>query len=434
MDKTILFKRGRRVLPGGVCSSTRLNEGLGHPLYLSRAEGAYLIDVENKPYLDMSCGHGAALLGHGHPAIKKALVAAAELGICCAADMPYHIELAERLCALIPCAERIRFTNSGSEATLHAIRLCRAVTGKDKILRFTGHFHGYHEMTFIGGHPPREELDRASRYRESPGIPEPMAQFIIAVPFNDLDTVARVLEQQAHEIATVILEPVNFNSGGIPPQPGYLEGLRELTRKYNVLLFFDEIQTSFKKSPGGAQEDFGVIPDLCTIGKALGGGLPLSAICGPAEWMDQFKPAGEVQHSGTFNAPLPNILGGLAFCNTITTSSFYPNLLARADRFYQGLTKMIARLDVPVQVPYYGARFGLIMGLDHPPVSYEEVLGHRKDLMLDFVHACYQRGVYVHDYGGAACHHGFSIAHSNTDLDLALHVFEDALASIKDRF
>lgn len=434
MQQSKLYQQARQVIPGGVCSSTRLNQGLGHPLYLNRAEGAYLMDVEGRHYLDMSCGHGAALLGHGHPAIKKALVEAAELGICCAADMPYHIELAGQLCDLIPCAERIRFTNSGSEATLHALRLCRAVTGKDKILRFTGHFHGYHEMTFIGGHPPKEELDRASRYRESPGIPEPMAQFIIAVPFNDLEVVERVLERQAEEIAAVILEPVNFNSGGIAPQSGYLEGLKALTVKHDVLLFFDEIQTSFKKSAGGAQTDFGVIPDICTIGKALGGGLPLSAICGPASLMDQFKPVGDVQHSGTFNAPLTSILGGLAFCGAITSSSFYPQLLSRANRFYERLSEIITRLDLPVQCPHHGARFGLLMGLERPPVSYEDILVHRKDLMLDFIQACYQRGVYVHDYGGAACHHGFSIAHSDTDLDRALSVFEDAFRSIRDRF
>ncbi|MFH1570099.1 MAG: aminotransferase class III-fold pyridoxal phosphate-dependent enzyme, partial [Gemmatimonadota bacterium] len=159
MTSAAWFDRARQVLPGGVCSSTRLNQALGHPLYLSRAEGSRVFDLEGRPFLDMSCGHGAALLGHGHPAVKRALVEAADLGICCAADMAPHIELAEELCRLIPCAERVRFTNSGSEATLHALRLCRAATGRDKLIRFTGHFHGYHEHTYIGGHPPADQLD-----------------------------------------------------------------------------------------------------------------------------------------------------------------------------------------------------------------------------------------------------------------------------------
>jgi glutamate-1-semialdehyde 2,1-aminomutase len=429
-DAAALYARGRQVLPGGVCSSTRLSAALQRPLYLSRAEGAHLIDVEGRRILDMSCGHGAALLGHGHPAIKAALVEAAELGLCCAADMEPHIELAETLCRLVPCAERVRFTNSGTEATLHAIRLCRAITGRDKIVRFTGHFHGYHELTFIGGHPPASELDNASSFRESAGIPEPMTEFIIALPFNDLDAVAQTLRARAHEIATVILEPVDFNSGGIPPQPGYLEGLRQLTREHDVLLFFDEIQTIFKKSTGGAQQDFGVVPDLCTIGKSLGGGLPLSAICGPATLMDRFKPVGDVQHSGTFNAPLPNILAGKAFCAEVTRPEFYPQLLSTMDYFYEKTDAMLAKLDIPVQIPRHGARFGIVIGLDAPPVDYRDALRHRVDLMLEFVRQAHSRGVYFHDYGGGPCHHGFSTAHTRKDIDQILQVMEESFAAL----
>ena len=428
------FARGKKVLPGGVCSSTRLNQGLGAPVYVTQSEGAHFTTVDGRRFLDLCCGHGAALLGHGHPAVRQALHEAADLGICCAFDTPRHIELAEELCRIIPCAERVRFTNSGSEATLHALRLCRAVTGRDLIIRFTGHFHGYHEHTYIGGHPPASELARASQYRESPGIPEPLTQFIVALPFNDLDAVEETLKRQAHQIGTLILEPVNFNAGGLPPEPGYLEGLRELTRKYEVLLFFDEIQTSFKKSAGGAQQDFGVTPDICTIGKALGGGLPLSAICGPGVLMDRFKPAGDVQHSGTFNAPLPSILGGEAFCREISAPTFYPELLAKADHFYRELDALISRLGVPVQAPRHGARFGLLMGLKETPRDYAGTLAHRRDLMLEFVRQAASRGVYFHDYSGGPCHHGFSAAHTRGDLDQALQVIEDSLSSIKDLF
>ena len=434
MTNAELFDKGKQVLPGGVCSSTRLNQGIGHPVYVEHAEGARFTDVDGRQYLDMSCGHGAALLGHGHPAVRQALIKAAELGVCCSADMAHHVELAARLCDLIPCAERVRFTNSGSEATLHALRLCRAVSGRDKIIRFLGHFHGYHELTYIGGHPPAEEVERASRFVESPGIPEPMSEFIIAAPFNDLDALERILAAHRDEAGTVILEPVVFNSGGILPQPGYLQGVRELTRKYDILLFFDEVQTSFKKSPGGAQQDFGVVPDICTIGKSLGGGLPLSAICGPAQMMDRFKPVGDVQHSGTFNAPLPNILGGLAFCGEITREEFYPELLHKAEYFARGLDEIIERLDVPVQAPRHGARFGLLMGVERQPIDYSDALTHRKDLMLDFVREAAQRGVYFHDYGGAACHHGFSAAHTREDLERILNVVEEVLQTIKERF
>lgn len=434
MTRDQLYARAQNCLPGGVCASTRLNVALGHPLYVERAEGSRLFDVDGNDYLDMSCGHGAALLGHGHEAIRQALLKAADLGICCSSDMVHHVELAEQLCELIPCAERVRFTNSGSEATLYAIRLCRAATGRDLIIRFTGHFHGYHEHTFIGGHVPADHLDRASSYRESPGIPEAMTQFIVSLPFNDLAAVERVLEQQGDQIATLILEPVDFNSGGIGPQPGYLQGLRELTRKHGVLLFFDEIQCSFKKSPGGTQADFGVTPDICTIGKSLGGGLPLSAICGGASLMDMYKPVGEVTHSGTFMAPLPNVLGGLAFLEQITRPTFYPELLAEFDRFYGEVDAMIARHGIPVQVPRHGARFGVIVGLDRPPIDYRDALEHRKDLWLAFIRAAFDRGVYFHDYGGGPCHHGFSVAHSQDDVDRVLQVMDESFAAITPMF
>ena len=434
MNSAEWFERGKQVLPGGVCASTRLNQALGHPLYLSKAEGPRLIDLDGRSFLDMSCGHGSALLGHGHPAVCQALIQAAELGICSSGDMTYHIELAEELCRLIPCAERVRFTNSGTEATLHALRLCRAVTGRDKIIRFTGHFHGYHEHTYIGGHPPQDQLENAGLFRESPGIPEPMTQFIIALPFNDLEAVEKTLKERADEVATVILEPIDFNSGGILPQPGYLRGLRELTSKYGVLLFFDEIQSAFKKSTGGAQQDFGVVPDICTIGKCLGGGLPLSAICGPAELMDRFKPVGDVQHSGTFMAPLPCILGGRAFIREVTRVEFYPELLEKAEYFYARFDEMIARLEIPVQAPRHGARFGIMMGLEQEPVDYRDALLHRVDLMLEFIRQAAKGDVYFHDYGGKPCHHGFSAAHTRADLDQILGVMEDAFATIRDRF
>lgn len=433
-EESDLLTRARRSLPGGVCSSTRFNAALGKPMYVTEAQGARFTDAEGRTYIDMCCGHGAALLGHGHPAICAALEEASRLGICCAFDTPHVIQLAETVCRFLPCAERVRFTNSGSEATLHAIRLCRAVSGRDKIIRFTGHFHGYHEHTYIGGHPPLEALDCASIYRESAGIPEPMTQFIVALPFNDLAAVENALESQSDEIGTLILEPIDYNSGAILPQPGYLEGLRELTKKYGVLLFFDEIQSCFKKSTGGAQADFGVIPDICAIGKSLGGGLPLSAICASAEIMDRFKPLGDVQHSGTFNGPLPSVLAGNAFCAEVENPEFFAKLEGLGKYFYGELEAIITRLGLPVQAPHHGARFGLLMGLDEEPIDYRDTLQHRSDLMLDFVRETAKQGVYFHDYNGNPCHHGFSWAHSMEDIERVLEAMENAFMRIKDRF
>lgn len=429
-----LFEQAKGVLPGGVCASTRLNQGLGKPVYVTEARGARFTDVDGREYIDMCCSHGAALLGHGHPAIQQAIAEAAELGICCSLDTPRHVALAETICRLVPCAQRVRFTSSGTEATLHALRLCRAFCGRDKIIRFTGHFHGYHELTYIGGHPPASALDDPSRFIESAGIPTVMSEHIIAVPFNDLDAAEEAIRTHRDEAGTVILEPVNYNNGCILPQPGYLKALRRLTEEHGMLLFFDEIQSAFKKSPGGAQQDFGVVPDICTIGKALGGGLPLSAICGRAEIMDRFKPAGDVQHSGTFNAPLVSTLAGLAFLEEVTKPHFYPELLGQCDRFHEGLDEAIARVGVPVVAPRHGARFGLLMGLERPPITYRDTLAHRKDIMLAFVRETAERRVYFHDYGGSACHHGFSAAHTEDDLGRVLEVVEEALVAVKGMF
>ena len=446
-----LFRRAKQFIPGGVCASTRLNQALGRPVYVTRAQGARFTDADGHEYVDMCCSHGAALLGHGHPAVCEALAKAASLGICCSFDTPYHVELAERLCkppshqasaarrsfsggGIIPCAERVRFTNSGTEATLHALRVCRAFTGRDKIIRFLGHFHGYHEFTYVGGHPPREALRRASEFRESAGIPPAMSQYIVAVEFNDLDALEKAIRLHRGEVGTVILEPVNYNSGCIMPKRGYLKGLRRLTSENGMLLFFDEVQSSFKNSPGGAQEDFGVTPDICTIGKALGGGLPLSAICGRADIMDRFKPVGDVQHSGTFNAPLVNILGGLAFCKEIAEPLFYPRLRLLGDHFYTALNGVIRRVGVPVVAPRHGARFGILMGLSTPPTNYRETLEHRKDIMLAFIKAAVGCGVYFHDYGGSPCHHGFSAAHTDEDMARVLEAVEGALKCVKDMF
>ncbi|NUQ00197.1 MAG: aminotransferase class III-fold pyridoxal phosphate-dependent enzyme [Armatimonadetes bacterium] len=427
-----LYAQARAVLPGGVCSSTRLNQALGRPFFAARGKGARVYDVDGREYIDLCCGHGAALLGHAHPAITQALAQAADLGHLCAFETEYHSALAARLGELIPCAERVRFTNSGTEATMHALRACRGYTGRDKIIRVEGHFHGYHDAIYIGGQPPAAHLpgNRAQPFVESAGIPTELARFIVPIPFNDLEAAEAAIERHGAESCCLILEPVNFNSGGLLPEPGYLQGLRELCDASGVLLFFDEIQTSFKASPGGAQQDFGVVPDLCTIGKALGGGLPLSAICGRAELMDIFKPIGPVQHSGTFNAPLHSVLAGLAFLDELTRPGFYEHLQKVGDQLLSGLATLASKQGWDMVTPRHGARFGLVLGCPPPLRRYEDVLAHDSQRLLAFFREAHARGVYFHDYGGGPCHHGWSIAHQLADIDSALERLDAAMAAV----
>ena len=425
-----LTERGRKVLPGGVCSSTRFNQAWGRPVYASRSKGARFWDIQGREFLDMSMSHGATLLGHGHESLKQAFEKAWELGGLCSLDSPLHIELAEELCRLVPCGERARFTSSGSEATLHALRLCRAVSGREKIIRFFGHFHGYHELTFIGGHPPADQLDASPPYRESAGIPLSMAELIVPLPYNDIAALEAAVERHKDEVGTILIEPVDFNCGCILPEPGFLERARELANDHNMVLFFDEIQSFAKKSAGGAQQDFGVTPDICTIGKSLGAGLPLSAILGSAELMDRYKPVGDVAHSGTFNAPLTSILAGLAFVAEIDRPQFWQTIESLAARLFAGLDDIAARSPIPVRFQRHGSRFGIIFGTREPVINYRQSLCHKPETMLEFCRQTTDRGVYFHDYGGGACHHGFSLAHTADDIDRVLEVMDESLQAM----
>lgn len=426
-------KEACKVMPGGVNSSIRVNKALGTHLYLSGSEGSILKGLNGKSYIDMCCAHGAGLLGNAHPAVKNAMQKAMDFGFANAFETIHHKTLAEKVCKYIPCSDKVRFVSSGSEATMHLIRVCRAFTGKKKIIRIEGHFHGYHEMIYIGGQPPKEEFprNRIKPYIESPGIPEEFAELIIPIPFNDREALDEAFEKHGKDVAMVILEPVNFNTGGIKPEPGYLEYLREITKREAALFFFDEIQSSFKKSIGGAQQDFGVIPDVCTIGKALGGGLPLSAMCGRDDIMSTIRPVGNTQHSGTFNAHLVPILAGLAFMEEAEKPEFYPQLEKIGQQLYSGIQRIIESHSLNMVLMHHGARFNIVLGRTTPPKRYEDTFTHERPVMLKFIRGCFDRGVYFHDYGGGPSHHGFSIQHTREDIDKVLNVMEEVLVSLK---
>lgn len=426
------MQRARQVMPGGTNSSTRVNKALGFPLIASRAEGARVYDLEGTAYLDMCCAHGAGLLGHAHPAIDRAVEQARRMGYTAVFETEYHEELARRICEIVPCADRVRFCSAGSEATLHLIRACRAFTGRDKILRIEGHFHGYHEMIYIGGHPPRERFasNRRDPFIESDGIPRELAHLIIPIPNNDIGALETAIGLHGHEIALVILEPVNWNWAGIEAQIPYLQRLRKLTRDAGIVLFFDEIQGSFKTREMTMQRRLGIMPDVTTIGKAMGGGIPLSAFCGRADIMDGFKPVGNVQHSGTFNATLIPVLAGLEFLNEAEKPDFYDRLEKNEKRFLAGVERIVNDLDINLITPSVGARFNIVLGTRRAPQRYEDAFCHDASTMLRFIAECYRRQVYFHDYGGSPAHHGFSVQHTDEDIDRVLNVMEESLREV----
>jgi glutamate-1-semialdehyde 2,1-aminomutase len=430
------FDKASRVMPGGVNSSTRLNKALGMPFYASSGKGSRVTGVDGKEYIDMCCAHGAGLLGNAHPAIDEALRKAAEIGYVNAFETVYHEELASYVVKTVACAEKVRFCSSGSEATMHLIRACRGFTGKKKIIRVEGHFHGYHEMIYIGGHPPVSEFhrNRTEPYIESAGIPDEFARLIIPVPFNDEEALKEAAAMHGNETAILIMEPINFNCAGIRANESYLKLARKIATENDIVLFFDEVQSAYKKSFCAAQNELGIIPDVTTIGKALGGGLPLSAFCGKKEIMDCFSPLGKVQHSGTFNAHLVPVLAGLAFMHEASKPEFYGKLHELEKQFHDGLDKIIYDNDLNMVVPHYGARFNILLGRKTPAKNYEETFCHDNSIFLKILRECFERGVYFHDYGGGPSHHGYSVQHTSDDIELVLNILEEALLKNKMQF
>lgn len=426
-----LFEFAQQYLPGGVSASARQNVAIGHPFYVSRGDGSRVYDVNGREYIDMCMSHGASLLGHNHPGIKEALAKTLELGIICSYETPFHSQLAKRITEMVPCAEMVRFAGSGTETIMHALRLARTVTGRQKIVKFEGHFHGYSDNVLYSFAPP---LDRAGPsdspipYAQSSGIPQESSRTIIVVPFNDPDALERAFAAHGHEAATLILEPINYDAGCIIPEAGFIEKCRDLCTKHGVLLFFDEVLTAFRMAPGGAQDYTGVVPDLCVLGKAIGAGVPISAIAGKREIMRHFRPVGSSEHSGTYVAHLTGVLAALAALQEYSEPNFYQDLNERGEYFYAGFDEVIKKVSAPLIVQHVGPRFGMYFGLTDRVVNYRQAAAQNHALLHQFIAGCIQQGVYFH----VSPHHGFSAAHTRADLERVLQVAECVLANMAD--
>src|SRR4051794_38906791 len=384
------FEQAQQYLAGGVSASTRVNRALGHPLYIDRAEGCRVWDLDGREYLDLCCSHGATLLGHGDQRVRRAVEAALARGAACSYENELHTALAKLLCETVPCLERVRFTGSGTEATLHCLRLARAFTGRNKLLKFEGNFHGYHDQVMYAIGTPADRLgpeEAPTAYPGSSGLPAGMDRHLVLVPYNRTDLFEAAFKQHAHELAAVICEPVYYNAGCIVPDRDFVAALRERTRAAGVLLVFDEVLSAFRMCPGGAQEYLGVTPDLCTLGKAVGGGFPLSVFGGRRDVMDRLMPVGDCQHSGTYNGhPVPGA-ASLAAVQAYPAPGFYEPIHALAGRPYAGLNGVFARHGIPARVEGLGARFGIYFGVPGAVRSYRDAVRHQREQMLRFVAA-----------------------------------------------
>ncbi|MBN1685292.1 MAG: aspartate aminotransferase family protein [Spirochaetales bacterium] len=424
-----LYERARRVMPGGVNASVRINRALGHPLFIERGEGAYLYDVDGHRFIDYCISHGASLLGHGNPAVVSAVEEALRMGMLLSCETEIQVRVAEQLLRLFPGAQMVRYACSGTETTWHALRIARAYTGKWGVIKFEGHYHGVNDTAGYSHWPSLKEAGPADSPRpvaDSAGIPPANNELITILPFNDVDALERCLRSKAGELAALIMEPVNYDSCGLRPTDEFLRAVRDLTMELGVVLIFDEVLSGFRIRAGAALGDE-IRPDMTVLGKAVGGGMPISVFMGKREIMETCTPVGPALHSGTYNAP-PVLVSAIgAFLNEISRPGFYDHLNALGDRLYTGMKEIFRRRGIKAWVQGVGSRFGLLFGLDEEPRNYRDVSRQDMAMMSTFIRGCINRGVYLHH---VSPHHGYSIAHTIADIEETLDVMDRAAAVV----
>lgn len=419
-------------LPAGVSAGGRFNPSLGHTLYAKRADGPRIWDIADKAYIDFNLGHGAVMLGHNHPAIKRAIETALSRGLIAGYETEETSCLAKKIVDIVPCVDKIRLANSGSEGTELTLRLARNFTGKKKIVKFWGHFHGMYDYVMYNAHSPLTPQPPGRPIALSPegaGIPTAeLNELLIVLPWNDEEALEAIVREQGDQIAGIIMEPINYNQGCIVASKPYMQFVRQLASKNNIVLIYDEVLSGFRTGPGCAQEYYGVTPDLCILAKALSNGVPLAAVGGKAQIMDTVSPVGHVAHSGTTVGNLISVMAAEAALDEITSPGFYDHIYSIADQLYRGMNDIFARAEIPARVQGLGARFGIYFGFTEPVNSFADTLKHDSEMMGRFIRAAANRGVYFHSYGSLVRgHHGISSAHTTADIAESLERIETAV-------
>jgi len=430
-----LFQEAERYLVAGAGAPPRIYPLIGRPLYLQRAEGAYLFDLDGNRYIDFHNSAGAAFLGHDHPAIKEAIRRALDLGFYCNYESEFHTRLARHICEMVPSAQLVRLAGSGSEAVAGALRLARAVTGRKRYLKFEGHFHGQHDYAFFNADSQLGEILPEGEIRpahESAGVPDELDALITIVPFNDPDTFSRAMRRHKGEFAAIIMEPVMYNAGCILPRRDFVQLVRDEATRDGALLIFDEVLSGFRMAPGGGQEYLGITPDISCLSKALGGSVPMAAIVGRRDVMRGMLPYGRANVSGTYTGHLISVMGALAALEEMRKPDFYPRLNALASRFYDGLNEIFRRRRIKAVCQGLGGRFGIFFGLEELPITNFRKAVARFDSEMDkrFIRSAFARGLYFRDAGRRIIpiHHGISAAHTDSDIDETLSRLDDVFA------
>ncbi len=386
-----IFRRAEQILVGGVSSPVRAFKAVGgDPIVIERAAGARLFDVDGNEYLDYVCSWGAMILGHAHAAVTAAIAEQARRGTSYGMTNELEVELAAVITRALPSLEMVRFVSSGTEATMSAIRVARAFTGRNLILKFEGCYHGHSDSFLSQAGSGLATLGIAS----SPGVPSAFAELTLNAPYNDMDAVERAFAQHPNQIAAVIVEPVAANMGVVPPQPGFLQGLRELTRSSGALLIFDEVITGFRLAYGGAQTLYGVAPDLTTLGKIIGGGLPVAAYGGRRDAMRLVAPLGPVYQAGTLSGNPLAMRAGLETLRLLSAQDFYENLNAKAERLVVGLREALRASGVAGQVNAAGSLATLFLS-GEPVRDYEAAKKSDTRRFAAFFAEMLDRGIFL---------------------------------------
>ncbi len=420
-----LFVKAQRHIPGGVNSPVRAFRGVGgEPLFLKRGTGPYVYDEDDRRYIDYVGSWGPMILGHAHPDVIKAVVETAANGLGFGAPTVIETTMADLLCELVPSMEMVRMVSSGTEATMSAIRLARGFTGRDKIVKFEGCYHGHSDSLLIKAGSGALTLGVPS----SAGVPLALAEHTITLNYNDLAQVEEAFAHVGQQIACIIVEPVAGNMNCIAPLPGFLEGLRKICDDYGAVLIFDEVMTGFRVALGGAQQFYGVTPDLTTLGKVVGGGLPVGAFGGKKAIMHHIAPLGPVYQAGTLSGNPVAMAAGLATLKQIMKPGFFESLSTMTQRLTEGLEARAKAARIPLCTAQVGGMFGVFF-TDIPEVqSYAQVMNCNVDRFKLFFHGMLEQGVYL---APSAFEAGFvSAAHSKADIDATLDAAERVLAGL----
>jgi len=413
-----LYEEAVNYLPGGVNSPVRAFKH--YPFFVEKAKGSKLYDVDGNEYIDYCLGYGPIIMGHANDKIVKEATEQLQLGTDYGVPSQQEIELAKEVTKRVPCAQMVRFTNSGTEATMSAIRLARAITGKNKIIKFEGAYHGAHDAVLV------KSGSGAVGQPDSPGVPLDATKNTILVPFNDEDAIKNTIKENKDEIACIITEPVMGNIGCVPPKEGFLQFLREITEENNIIFIIDEVITGFRIAKGGAQEYYNVTPDLVTFGKILGGGFPIGAIAGKREYIEQFAPSGKVYQAGTFSGNPMSISAGLATMDLLT-DKFYKDLHDKGEYFRNGIRDVLSKLDIPYQVTGVESMTEVYF-TDEEVYDFESAKKSDTQAFDKYFHTLLENGVFVAPSQYECVF--LSSAHTNDDIDKTLNAMETALKGL----